>query len=240
MTPLDTSTIELRGVSRTSARKGDGPAAHVDGVDLRIARQTCTWLSGDSEASRDLLFHLLSLGEKPDCGEVLIEGHSPLHLGPAECADFRAHKFGFVAAAPFLIPTFSAIENIAVPLMKISHLPLEEAQTRIANLLQFVSLTEKAEVPATALTAFEQASLVLGRALSNVPVVLFVEDLSASLSSLERLHFAQLLRRSCTRYGVSVVACEGAVRQAVFGDCRIHVTELGVEQTEATGKPVLS
>ena len=83
---------------------------------------------------KELLFRLLSLSEFTEAGEVMVESRGCHALSHQEIGALRARKFGFVAAAPFLIPTFNALENIAVPMLKISHKTMPEARQRLTDL----------------------------------------------------------------------------------------------------------
>src|SRR4051812_11335814 len=129
----DSILIELRGVSRFPPRTERPLESAVHEVDLRVTPGSLLWLEGPAGGGKELLFRLLSLSDFVEAGEVMVESRCCHALAHQEIAELRARKFGFVAAAPFLIPTFNAIENIAVPMLKISHKTMSEAQDRIAE-----------------------------------------------------------------------------------------------------------
>jgi ABC-type lipoprotein export system ATPase subunit len=209
MASPNSSIIELRGVSRFPPRSERPIESAVQEIDLRLAPGSWLRLDGPSGGGKELLFRLLSLTEIADAGEVLVESQ-PCHLlPPPEAAELRARKFGFLAASPFLIPSFNAIENIAVPLLKISRIPMTEAQDRIADLLSFTGLVGQEERPVCELSALDQARLVLARALANRPLALFVEDLGANLAGDEKAVLHSLLRRHCETQELTVITLNG-------------------------------
>lgn len=226
----DSSIIELRGVSRFPPRNERPLESAVHEVDLRVAPGSLLWLEGPAGGGKELLFRLLSLSEFSEAGEVLVDARGCQALSHQEIAELRARKFGFVAAAPFLIPTFNAIENIAVPMLKISHRTMPEAQDRIADLLMFTGLVGQEERPAAELSPLDQAKLTLARALANDPVVVFVEDLDGTLAPDECGVLHKLLRRACTSFGTAVVALgHGAEPE----ERRVEIVEGRVERDSA-------
>jgi lipoprotein-releasing system ATP-binding protein len=226
----DSILIELRGVSRFPPRNERPLESAVHEVDLRVAPGSLLWLDGPRGGGKELLFRLLSLSDYVEAGEVVVESRCCHTLPHPELADLRARKFGFVAAAPFLIPTFNAIENIAVPMLKISHKTMAEAQDRIADLLAFAGLVGQEEKPAAELSALDQARLTLARALAHEPVALFVEDLDNTLARDETEVLAQLLRRSCATYGTAVIAlgCGAAPEER-----RVEIVDGRIERDSA-------
>src|SRR4051812_43083102 len=169
----DSSIIELRGVSRFPPRNERPLESAVQDFDLRVPAGGVLWLAGPPGGGKELLYRLLSLNEAADTREGVVENRACHTLSHHEAAGLRARRFGFLSAAPFLIPTFNAIENIAVPLLKISRIPMEEAQQRIAGLLDFAGLLGQEEQPASALCPLDQARLALARGLANAPAALF-------------------------------------------------------------------
>jgi lipoprotein-releasing system ATP-binding protein len=230
----DSIIIELRGVSRFPPRNERPLESAVHEVDLRVAPGSLLWLEGPVGGGKELLFRLLSLTEFTDGGEVMVESRCCHALSHPEIAELRARKFGFVAAAPFLIPTFNAIENIAVPMLKISHRTMPEAQDRIAELLDFTGLVGKEEGPAAGLSALDQARLTLARALANDPVAIFVEDLDGTLARDESAVLYKLLRRTCATYGAAVIALGGG---AAPHERRVEVVDGRVERDSALLAP---
>lgn len=181
--------------------------ATVRGVDLCILPGHLTLLLGAPDSGHELLWRMLGLLELPDAGDVLIEGKSAAALNEAERGALRDQRLGFVFASPFLLPGLSLLENVAMPLFKISSANTEVARQRTDELLSFVGLKDLAQMNCGDLAPFEQFAAALARALVNEPAVVLVEN--SGLGAEESSAFLALLRRAARQFGVGVVAAAG-------------------------------
>ena len=187
-------TISLRAVSCAS---GFGLPVSADFAPGRFHL-----LSGESGG----LLRVLGLLDLPETGEVLVEGRATTALDEAARAEMRAQRFGFVFAAPFLLTSFSVIENVAMPLFKISQVEPDEARRRTDRLLAFAEMADAAESPIEDLTLRAQYHVAMARGLANGPAVLFVENLDGALAGDDLASFAALLRRVPAELGAAVIA----------------------------------
>ena len=192
------SVLALRGVSCAS---GFGLPVSADFAPGRFHV-----LVGGTEGEGSALLRVLGLLDLPESGEVLVEGRATAGLDEEARAEIRAQRFGFVFAAPFLLPSFSVIENVAMPLFKISHVEPDEARRRTGRLLAFAEMSEAAEARIEDLTLRAQYHVALARGLANEPAVLFVENLDGALAGAELAGFAALLRRVPAELGATVIA----------------------------------
>lgn len=163
-------------------------------------------LRGDPVKTR-LALRILGLLEEPGQGWIGLP--DSVENDPAARVDFRNRYFAFLFDAPGLLPAFSVVENIAMPFLKLSQHETREAGDRTERLLEFVGLpAQAAELPASALSLFDQHRVAVARALINGPVVLFVERAPDGLTPEEMPAFARLLRRVAGEQGCAVVACD--------------------------------
>ena len=149
---------------------------------------------------------MLGLLEVPEAGEVFVEGESVRGLSEEERLKLRERRLGFVFTAPFLLPAFTVIENVAMPLFKISDVEATEARTRSDALLDFVGLLDMAEVPCAQLAPLAQHRVSLARALVNEPAALLIESLDSALADEDLRIFSSLVRQAATRFDIAVVA----------------------------------
>jgi lipoprotein-releasing system ATP-binding protein len=163
-------------------------------------------LRGEANSGNEVLLRLLGLLEPPEDGEVLLWGRPTRALDEVARAALRNRECGFVFAAPFLLADFSIIENVAMPLFKISQVGPEEARKRTVAALEFVGLGGAVEAPATELSLADQRRVALARALVNKPALVFVEQLDAGFDSEAVQAFSALLRRAGDSLGVTVIA----------------------------------
>ena len=182
-----------------------------DAISLRVphasfARGVFYLLIGEPDSGHERLLRVLGLLDAPDAGEVFIEGESVNALSEDARLKLRERRLGFVFAAPFLLPAFTVIENVAMPLFKISDVEPAEARQRSDALLEFVGLFELAEVPCVELPTLAQHRVSLARALVNEPAALLIEGLDSALGGDDLRVFAALLREAAVRFGIAVIA----------------------------------
>ena len=163
-------------------------------------------LVGDEGGDSLALLRVLGLLDLPESGEVLVEGRPTRELAEEVRAGLRAQRFGFVFAAPFLLTSFSVIENVAMPLFKISQVGSEEARRRTERLLAFADMSGAAESAIEDLTLRAQYCVAVARGLINEPSILVVENLDGALAGAELDSFAALLRRVPAELGTAVIA----------------------------------
>ncbi|MGB8167395.1 MAG: ATP-binding cassette domain-containing protein [Chthoniobacteraceae bacterium] len=182
-------------------------------------------LVGEPESGHELLLRVLGLLEVPDAGEVFVDGE-PVHgLSEEARLKLRERRLGFVFTAPFLLPAFSVIENVAMPLFKVSDVEAAEARRRSDALLDFTGLLEFSEVPCAELTPFTQHRVSLARALVNEPSALLVEGLDSALAGEELRAFSGLLRLAASRFGIAVIATASPRFVVECGDRVLNVAE---------------
>ncbi len=209
--------IELRGVS--CARTEAGVCARIADVSLGIEPGMVTLLVGEVGCGKNLLLRLLGLLETPDSGEVIFSGQPTAQLTDDARVGLRSHSCGYLFAAPFLLAQFSALENIAMPIFKISQLNPEQVRERTEEVLAFTGLTEFAA--SKELSPFLQKRVALARGLANEPKAIFVENLDEMVAG--DLDFRELLHAASERFGVAVVAASLPTCDVRMGERRIEV-----------------
>ena len=201
MSAVSDPVLELRQAV-CHARDGAMPR----GLSLSFPPASFHLLMGEPGSGRNALLRMLGLLEPPAAGEVLFEGHPTAALTERERGEICSQRCGFLFAAPFLLQAFSVIENVAMPLFKISHVNPEQARERSERLLDFVGLKGSAQQPASGLTPFQQHAVALARALANEPALITAESLENALPPEEIARFIGLLRQVSARFGVTVIA----------------------------------
>lgn len=193
--------IELREVAGTCS---DGTGVH--GISAIFQAGRLHFLRGAAETGQAALFRFAGLLERPAAGEVLVDGASTTGLSEQARTELRAQRFGFVFSAPFLLDSFSVIENVAMPLFKISHASPEEARRRTVALLECVDLVDYAEAAVDDVSTFAQYAVAVARGLVNQPAALMIENIDGVLQGVELEQYLELLRRIAASLGVAIVA----------------------------------
>ena len=172
------------------------PLTLFSGLDLQVASGEMIAIVGESGAGKSTLLHLLAAMDTPTSGSVSIDGTTLSTLTPAQQAEFRNRTIGYVWQAHYLLPEFTALENVAMPLLARGEKPrhaLDQARRCLAQ----VELADRAEHRAGELSGGEQQRVSLARALVAQPRLLLADEPTGNLDSrtgevvfglLQRLH----------------------------------------------------
>ncbi len=171
--------LELRQVMRTY-RQGGNALEVLRGASLAIRPGEIVALLGPSGAGKSTLLHTAGLLERPDGGEVLIDGMACGDLSDTERTALRRAHLGFVYQFHHLLPEFSALENIMLPQM-IAGLARSEARQRATALLRMVGLEARATHRPARLSGGEQQRVAIVRALANAPRVMLGDEPTGNL-----------------------------------------------------------
>ncbi len=189
--------LDARDVVRTF-RGGDGGVINVlNGVQLMVGRGEMVAVVGASGAGKSTLLHVCGALDRPNRGEVRVEGESLSNRSDDELAAIRNRKIGFVFQFHHLLREFSALENVMMPL-RISGINEREARSRAELLLGRVGLTGRMHHRPSELSGGEQQRTAVARALAMDPALLLADEPSGNLDhgTAEMLHdlLAQLAR----------------------------------------------
>src|SRR5579875_267200 len=172
-------TLELRQVVRTYSQ-GSGKLPVLRGVNLAIAPGEIVALVGPSGSGKSTMLHLAGLLERPDGGQVLLDGKDCSRMSDAERTAARRGAIGFVYQFHQLLPEFSAAENIVLPQM-IAGVPRRRARDRAVELLRMVGLEARAEHRPARLSGGEQQRVAILRAIANQPRLLLGDEPTGNL-----------------------------------------------------------
>jgi lipoprotein-releasing system ATP-binding protein len=151
-------------------------------VSVDIERQKISVIIGASGAGKSTLLHLLGGLDRPDKGKVFFEDKNIFTLSDDKLARFRNKNLGFIFQFHHLLPEFTALENVAIPMM-ITGKTLSDASERGKELLKLVGLEERIDHKPAALSGGEQQRVAVARALSNDPSIILADEPTGNLDS---------------------------------------------------------
>jgi len=173
------SALQLDNIQRRF-KQASGTLDVLRGASLSISAGECVALIGPSGAGKSTLLHIAGLLERPDGGDVLVGGQSCGRMSDGERTATRCRTLGFVYQFHYLLPEFSALENVMIPLM-IAGTPRAEARGRARELLRTVGLAPRETHRPARLSGGEQQRVAIVRAIANRPHVLLADEPTGNL-----------------------------------------------------------
>jgi lipoprotein-releasing system ATP-binding protein len=206
-----TTLLEGRGLAKTYRSDGRGVEVLRD-LNIAVARGEMVAIVGASGVGKSTLMHLLGTLDVPDSGTVLLEGRDLFALEEAERMKIRNQTIGFIFQFHHLLPEFSAIENVAMPLL-IARRSDAEAMERAGKLLGELGLAERIEHRPAQLSGGEQQRVAVARALVTSPSLVLADEPTGNLDSRTSRDLIGLFRNLHRERGLTsvIVTHSGAI-----------------------------
>lgn len=195
--------MELLAVERHYVQ-GDEKLTILNGVNFKLNRGETVALIAPSGAGKSTLLHMAGLLERPDGGEVIVDGVACTHLSDEQRTDVRGKKIGFVYQFHHLLPEFSASENVVIPQL-ISGLEKKEAEDRAKELLEYLKLGHRISHRPSELSGGEQQRVAIARAVANAPSVLLADEPTGNLDPETASYVFEALEALVKQSGLSAM-----------------------------------
>lgn len=220
--------IQVHGIT-----KSFGSLQVLRGIDLQVNRGEVVAIVGPSGAGKTTLLQIMGTLDRPDEGEVIIDGQNVSHLSATKLAHFRNKNIGFVFQFHQLLPEFTALENVMIPAL-INGKSKKEARLRALELLDFMGLTERADHKPNQLSGGEKQRVAVARALTNHPAVVFADEPSGSLDTHNKEELHRLFFDLRDRMGQTFVIVTHDETLANQTDRTIHMLDGNIIDTTDT------
>ncbi|MBR4813870.1 MAG: ABC transporter ATP-binding protein [Paludibacteraceae bacterium] len=191
-------------ITANNITKSFGQFTALRGVNLSIEKGEFVSIIGASGAGKTTLLQILGTLDKPDMGEVTINGTNVFALSDDEQAAFRNKHIGFVFQFHQLLPEFTALENIMIPAL-FAKREKSEVVREAKELLAFMNLSERADHKPSELSGGEKQRVAVARALINKPDVLLADEPTGSLDSKNKQDIHRLFCQLQQEMGQTLV-----------------------------------
>lgn len=198
-----TAVLELRDIVRQYKSEG-GTLRVLEGANLTLNPGELVGLVGPSGSGKSTLLHTAGLLEKPEGGQVFLEGEDCMALGDAGRTRLRREKLGFVYQFHHLLPEFNARDNVAMPLM-VGGLSRKQARKKAESLLADMGLSERLKHQPGQMSGGEQQRVAIARALVNDPRLVIADEPTGNLDPVTTERVFQSLIRMARGEGAAVL-----------------------------------
>jgi lipoprotein-releasing system ATP-binding protein len=220
----DQAVLLARGLGR-DFNEGNSTLTVLDGLDLAIAKGECIAIVGASGSGKTTLLQILGGLDRPTRGSVTIGGKDIHALDEAARGELRNRTMGFIYQFHHLLPEFSALENVAMPLL-IRRVPVAEARRQAAAILEKVGLGARLEHRPHQLSGGERQRAAVARALVTLPLIVFADEPTGNLDGRNAEQVFELMLQLNREHGTSLVIVTHDLRLAARMD-RVWLLENG-------------
>lgn len=215
--------LELTGVERHYGQ-GDTVLTILKGADFTLHSGEIVALVAPSGTGKSTLLHVAGLLERPDGGDVAINGHSCAKLGDEQRTAIRRNEIGFVYQFHHLLPEFTAQENIMMPQL-IAGLSKAEAAERAKQLLDYMRIGHRADHRPSELSGGEQQRVAIARAVANAPLVLLADEPTGNLDPETAGYVFEALQALVRQSGLAALIATHNLQLAGLMDRRVTIED---------------
>lgn len=218
-------------ISVQHLKKKYGQLAVLKDVTFEIKEGEFITIVGPSGAGKSTLMHILSALDTQDEGQVWIKGQQLSALKGNKLAQFRNQQFGFIFQFHHLLPEFTALENVMIPLF-INNIGRKEATLRATAILQKVGLAQRLQHKPSELSGGEQQRVAIARAIVNHPAIIFADEPTGNLDSVNADSVHALFLQLQKEMQLTFVIVTHNERLAKLGNRVFHMRDGIIEKIE--------
>ena len=190
--------VLVEGVTKSFGREVVTKVLH--GIDLELFPAEFTALVGPSGSGKSTLLNLLGLLDRPTSGRIVLQGRDTTDLGDDERSALRGRSLGFVFQFHHLLPAFTALENVMMPMLAARGREEAGMRDRAFALLDEIGLADRASYGASKLSGGQQQRVAVARALVLEPPLVLADEPTGNLDTESGAQVFELLRRVSERH----------------------------------------
>lgn len=219
----------------TRVLPGAQPVTLVRDVDLAFSTGEFSAISGPSGSGKSSLLYLLGLLDRPSQGSIVLAGDDTAELSSGELARLRLERLGFVFQFHFLLPEFTAHENVLIPMRKLGRLGEAAMRARGAELLDRLGLGDKLRRRPDQLSGGERQRCAIARALANAPQILLADEPTGNLDTVNAERVFDIFAALAREEGKTVIAVTHDLGLAAHASRRIRIVDGRIVEDDRSG-----
>ncbi|MCV0424938.1 MAG: ABC transporter ATP-binding protein [Roseibium sp.] len=201
------------------------PVTLVEDVSFQVGQSEFIAITGPSGSGKSSLLYLLGLLDRPTRGRIFIDGLETENLSSTDLAQLRLQKIGFVFQFHFLLPEFTALDNVMIPMQKLGKLTSGEQRDRAEGLLSDLGLEDFLHRRPAQLSGGQRQRVAVARALANAPDLILADEPTGSLDSKATEQVFESLQKIVETQKTTIVAVTHDMDLAARMERRIHLVD---------------
>jgi len=220
---MDNFVVEVKGVSKVYGKTIKTVALH----ELNLGFKTGSFnaIIGESGSGKSTLLNIIGTLDRPTKGEVIINGVSTRNMSKGRLADLRNETLGFVFQFHYLLPEFTALENVLMPYRIANGKADKQSQQRAREILNLVGLEKVENNLATNMSGGQQQRTAIARALMNQPKIILADEPTGNLDSQTTDSIYQLFRKINQELGTTFIIITHDRRVAEKADRIVEILD---------------
>lgn len=220
---MSETVIKVEHLTRRLA--GEVPVTLVDNISLEVRRGEFVVVTGPSGSGKSSLLYLLGLLDMPTSGTIILNGEDVSAYSEDRLADIRLAELGFVFQFHFLLPEFSALENVMLPMQKLGKLSGKDIRNRAEKLLADLGLKDQMYKLPKQLSGGQSARVGIARALANDPLLILADEPTGNLDTASSANVEQILKELAHHHDRAVLVVTHESRLAGSADRIITIVD---------------
>lgn len=220
--------IEVRGVTKSYGKKHNTFVALKD-ISFKVPDGATVAIVGKSGSGKSTLMHAMSGLDRPEKGQIVIDGVDILKLKDKAVDRFRSEQIGFIFQAFFVQANETSYQNVVLPL-EIAKMPRNQRKARVISALERVEILDKQDSKAAHLSGGQKQRLAIARAVVNSPKIIFADEPTGNLDSITGQRVEKLLFALNRESGTTLIFVTHDHQLAARCDQQIHIKDGKIEK----------
>ena len=227
--------LKIQNVVKSYA-SGDQTVEALKNISLEIQAGQFVSIMGPSGSGKSTLLHLMGGLDRPNSGRVILNDQAIESLSDDEVSKFRRRNLGFIFQFFNLLPTLTALENVALPKL-LDNKPMKEIEPRATELLKMMGLGKRMDHRPSQLSGGEMQRVAIARALVSNPLLILADEPTGNLDSKTGESILELLATTVREQGQTVVMVTHDLNAAAYGSRLIRLRDGAIESDQSA--PIL-